>query len=285
MYWQLGDIVFEKLNGFSDFGVKTETEIAEHPLISGKPRLQSTGQKANEVTIAIHIHSMFADPKKQYEALDQNREELAVLALIGGDGKVYGDFVIKSIDLKVVQTTPDGKWVEANMDLSLIENYWSDVRKKAEQEAANGAFAKIDKAPSIQAGEIPLQGQNSLIVGDLQKVNNEAKKSETLLDKAKKTGSQASGWMNEASNTLNQYQSTLTGLQSKLTEAVSSIGTPATQLLSQVSGLASAATALKGSLDAHDLLTSIGLNADFQLLQSNFMSTGAPVMNLVTLKK
>jgi len=284
MYWQLGDIKFEKLNSFSDFGVKTETDIAEHALIKGKPRLQSTGQKANEVSISIHIHSMFADPKKQYEALDQYRSDVSVLPLIGGDGKVYGDFVIKSIELKVNQTTPDGKWVDATFDLSLIENYWSDSRKQAEQEAKNGSFATIDKVPPIQSGLLPVQGQNAGIITDLQKTNMQAASAGSLIDKAKKYGAEANGWMDQASAKLNEYQGTLNGLQTKLS-ASTGLGSAATNMLGQITGLQSSAGNLASSLSGHDMLTSVGLYKDFQKLQSSFFSSGAPIAGLVTTRR
>ena len=284
MYWQLGDIVFEKLNSFSEFGVKTENEIAEHSLIKGKPRLQSTGQKANEVNLLIHIHSMFADPKKQYEKLEGYRNDLSVLSLIGGDGKVYGEFVIKSIDLKISQLTPDGKWVEATLDLSLLENYWSDAQKKAEQEAKDGAFATIDKVPSIQSGDIPLQGQGPLIVGDLQKVNNQAKSTESLIDKAKRYEKDANGWMDSASSKLTQYQAILNGLQTKLT-AATNLGTSATNLLNLIAGLQASGGNLANSLGAHDLLTSSGLSKDFMSLNGAFFNAGAPIGNMVTMRQ
>ena len=284
MYWQLGEIIFEKLNSFSDFGVKTETEIAEHALISGKPRLQSTGEKAIEVSISIHIHSVFADPGQQYDILEKYRKELAVVSLIGGDGRVYGEFVIKSVDLKLSTITPEGKWVEATFDLSLIENYWSDLQKQMDQEAQSNSFATFDKIPPKQTGLIPVQGQNSQIVTDLQKTNQQAASSGSLIDNAKKLGTEANGWMDKASEKLTEYQATISGLQTKLT-AATGLGSSATNLLNQISGLQGAAGGLTTSLNGHDLLTSIGLYKDFQSLQQAFFSTGAPIAGLVTVRK
>ena len=283
MYWQLGDIVFEKQNGFESFEIKTESEIAEHSLIQGKPRLQSTGQKANEGTISIHIHSYFADPKKQYDKLEKYRGDLSVLALIGGDGTVYGDFIIKSLDLKINQVTPDGKWVDITCEVDLLENYWSDARKKAEQEAKDGAFASISNVPPLASGTIPIQGVNGNIMQDLQKVNNQATSASSLIDKAKKYGDEANGWVNKASQKINEYQGTLAGLQNKLQNALS-LGSTATNLLNQISGLQSVSTSLINALNLHDLLTASQLNQQWQQLSGTFISGGAPISGLITLR-
>jgi phage protein U len=284
MYWQLGDIIFDKLNGFSAFEVKTENEIAQHSLIEGKPRLQSTGQKANVINISIHINSAFAAPEVQYQKLEGYRSGLNVLTLIGGDGQLYGDFVIQSIDAHVNQTDPSGKWVDIDCDLELLENYWSDNQKKASQDASDNAFATVDKLPVTAPTLIPVQGQNQQIMGNLQDVNNKANQTGSLITKAQQYGSQANGWMDKASATLNGYQTSMNSLQSKLSNAIG-LGSSATNLLSQISGLMSASTNLQNTLNNHDLLNSTQLFQQFAQLQNIFMSTGAPIAGMVTLRQ
>lgn len=122
MYAQLGSVVFEKLKGFESFADMKETNLPEHAIINGKPRLQFVGEKLQEIQMAIHMHAAFCVPEDQYNTLDYSRSIAEVLTLVWGNGSVEGDFVIVSIGRKFAQIDPQGNQVDLTLDLVLREN-------------------------------------------------------------------------------------------------------------------------------------------------------------------
>lgn len=139
--YQLGGIQFEGVRGLSGLKKTREAVYAEMPLIGGKPRLQRTGTALQQVSIGISLHASFTDPVADIAALDAYREAGEVLALITGEGEVIGNFIISTIDETVIQTSPTGRTISAEISLSLKEYHDPNAAATQKKEAVNAAFA------------------------------------------------------------------------------------------------------------------------------------------------
>ena len=282
MYGQLGDIVFEKLYGLDSFALKAAQVISEHARIDGKPRLENSGSKADEVSISFMLSAYFTDPEAQLDKIKGYKEAAEVLTFINGAGIVFGDYMIKDYDYTFDDLTPGGQIINATINVTLIENYYTD-RKKSETRAAqnngfgaNGAISKVTP--------IGMTGESSLVMNDIQKVNNDSSAVTDKLSNAQKLADQANEWMNGAANKLDETRNTIGGLQTKLTNSLT-LGTGATNLLAQIPALLASLNALQTPLNLHDLQTALGLNSLFQAQLSITNSFSAPIAGMVATKQ
>lgn len=263
MYGQLGDIVFKALYGFDSFNVKGEQVISEHARIEGKPRLQNSGSKADELSLSIRLHANFTDPEKQLAILKEYKEKGEVLTFLNGKGVVYGDFILKSYDYTPEVITPEGEMVSVYVNLSLIENYFSDRKAQEDQKAKSQGFANASNNP-IQKMESRTMVSDQALLGDqMKKVNTDSAKVDEKLSMAQKVQQDANRYMNEANKTLDSVRSNVSGMRERLLSNLS-LGQQAGQLLNQFSALLASIDSLKTPLTMHDLQAALGLNGLFQ---------------------
>ena len=274
MYAQLGDIKFEALKGLDSLSGKEESSLAEHQLIDGRPHLQKTGDKLNEVAIGIRINAQFANPETELQQLRDYKESGSILALITGTGRSLGTFVIKDFDYQVEQHTTKGEWVSVLINVNLVEYYDTDKLKSSQEAAKQAGFANIDRVPPITTATIPMQSQSGLIMADAQKINSGASATSSLLDKAKTFSNQANTWMDKANSQVSGMQSSLTAMEAKL-NAATQVGGSAQALLDRVAGLRSTMTTLAGHLTNHDLQNAGLVNSLFHTQLGQFKSSGA----------
>jgi len=279
MYAQLGEIVFEGLQGFSSLQLKSEQLIAEHQPIEGKTRLQNVGSKADELSIGLSIKSAFANPEEQYRSLKEYQQQAAILPLINGQGELLGDFVIKTIELDIVKTDPKGRWVEIELSVVLIENFDADKKKKAELDAKNSGFANIEKMP-VLTSTIPLGTDAATVMEKVTQVGADANTATSLLDKAKLFAGQANSYMDQAAGKIQDIKSNLSGIQDKITGSLT-LPSSATNLLNQISGLQAGCNNMLSALQLHDLQTALGLNSVLQGQFGTMMINAAPITNLI----
>jgi len=155
--YQLGDIKFEGVRGLDSLRKTREAVYAELPLMSGKPRLQRTGTALQQINIGIALHASFTDPAADIAALDEYREAGEILTLITGDGDVVGDFIISTIDETVIQTSPTGRTLSAQLTLTLKEHYDPNVPATLQKAAVNAAFAVgTDKVVPVRLVRPPI---------------------------------------------------------------------------------------------------------------------------------
>lgn len=150
---QLGSTVFNGLRGFNTLGRQRAVTLSEMPLIGAKPRLQRTGEELAKLNITITLGAEWY-PDNLVTVIDGLYASMAagdVLPLIGGDGIVWGDFIIQDISDVVDDIHPtNGTLVGASLTLSLVE--WVDPdpgateRKKA---AANGFATDVTKVVPV----------------------------------------------------------------------------------------------------------------------------------------
>lgn len=132
MFAQLGNLIFENLNSFSDFSQAGSALYAEHALIDGKPILQRTGSSLNEINLSIRFHALFCNPKDQLDSLKAFRNDGEILPLLWGNGNVEGDFVITEINETIENCDPTGTVISYLVNF-ILKEYVTPDRLQQEQ--------------------------------------------------------------------------------------------------------------------------------------------------------
>lgn len=202
MYAKLGNIIFQQQKGFSTLKSDYATKYAEHSLISGKPRLERTGEDLESLNISLTLHKSFADPLEAFNELNAARIAGEILPLVLGNGEYINDFVITGITKDIVQTAPDGTVIFMILGIGLKEYFNPDVsyeeRAKAIAESINANPANLQNEPSpgfetrgegTQAVELvtEVKGQTIVVdnaVKDYEKNANLKERSERIITAA-----------------------------------------------------------------------------------------------------
>lgn len=163
MFSTLGKIKFTPLKGFNSFQGKRSSSLAEHALIEGKPRLQKTGDKLEELSIGMNFHTTFCEPEQEIDALHSAMEAGEILPLVWGNGKVAGYFVIADVDRNILKTTADGSVVSAAVTVSLKEHGQPITLAALQITALAKAFA-FDEIKPLPLRSIPYAGGPDLQV-------------------------------------------------------------------------------------------------------------------------
>lgn len=155
MFAQLGNILFENLNGFSEFNKSGSAIYAEHALLDGKPRLQRTGTALDIISLTIKFHVSFCNPKQQLAALRTAKNDGEILPLLWGNGEVEGSFVITDLNEVIEDADSQGNVFSYQINVSLTE-YVTD-NKLLQEKANNRKNAKAvgDKKPTAQRKKNP----------------------------------------------------------------------------------------------------------------------------------
>lgn len=147
MYAQLGTTIFDNLKGFTDYSKSGEATYAQHDVITGKPLLEATGLNLDEITLSIRLHVSFCKPAEELASLKSQRDSLAPLSLIWGNGKVEGKFVITSLSERVEDADAQGNVFSYTIDLTLREYIETDPLRAAKIQSVKNALAVGDKKP------------------------------------------------------------------------------------------------------------------------------------------
>lgn len=91
----------------------------EIELLNELPLLQQTGRKLDTISFTGRWYS--SDGEAQIEKLRQARDELKPRTLVRGDGTSYGQYVLKSFDVKGEQMIHDGTCVVQDISINLVE--------------------------------------------------------------------------------------------------------------------------------------------------------------------
>ncbi len=148
MYAQLGPIQFTPIKGFSSVSATRETNLVEHALIEGKPKLQRVGTNLTTLEISMLLDAAFCDPQTEIDALNNSRELAEVMPLIMGDGLVVGNFVIRSVSDNQLNHTKEGTLAQAEVTVSLVEYAGADTTEAAASSAIAAAFANVNNEPA-----------------------------------------------------------------------------------------------------------------------------------------
>ena len=176
MFAQLGSIPFQGLKGFTQFSESRSTNLAEHPRIEGKPRLQRVGSNLHELSISMLLHASFCNPEEDYATLDEARETAEILPLVLANGVYVSDYVISSIERSVQQTDAQSNIVSMTLSMTLKESFNPNPQQTLATMAKQNAYATSDggeKPLRILKPLPPTDGQSS--VNDISSSKLQAK--------------------------------------------------------------------------------------------------------------
>lgn len=185
MFAQLGSIQFSAVKGFTGFSTTQETNIVEHALIEGKPKLQRLGTNLDTTELTMMFDSSFCVPQQELDALNSSRELGEVMPLIMGNGRFVGNYAIRSVSDNVLNTADDGTLLQAEVTVSLVEYANSEQSASTTTSSIASAFANVNNNPPV-------------FVPVLTPVAIEAQATQGLVF--------AGAEMNTAANTLNAFE-------------------------------------------------------------------------------
>ncbi|MEX3690084.1 phage tail protein [Paraburkholderia sp. BR14263] len=147
LYALLGDVQFGLPAYFTGSETRFGAEYAEHKLIDGKPRLQSTGDKLDEITWNVVFHAGFCDPEAELQKLRKLIASHTAAPLHFANGDYKGTFVATDCTVTTRQTMRDGTlvWLEGTVSLKeyveppvLVEQTASQTPVAAQTRSGNG---------------------------------------------------------------------------------------------------------------------------------------------------
>jgi len=212
MYAQLGNIIFEGPKSFGSYQSTKQTNIVEHGLIDGKPRLQKIGVNLDQLNIGIQLHQRFCDVASEIEALEIASKNAEVLPLLDGSGLFIGNFVIKSVDKTYDHTDPQGVPVLAQLTLSLIEHAHTVTASQAQQDA----FAAEENNPELVKDVPRTQGETASINKSVTEAKAQASSVQSDVDKAKANADQATEIFKQTENRLKKINNAANDVEQKL---------------------------------------------------------------------
>lgn len=118
----LGELEFSDWDMPQRFRHTEEETYSEHARIEGKPRLQWTGTKLKGVSLRFRLHSGWCDPDAMLQQLQKAKTAKKPMPLTIGSQVFKGSYVLESIDSDVDQVDLDGKVIQMDVSVSLIED-------------------------------------------------------------------------------------------------------------------------------------------------------------------
>jgi len=154
MYAQLGTIQFSALKGFAGLTSTRETNLAEHALIEGKPKLQRIGTNLATMELSMMFDASFCNPQAEVDALNSSRELAEVMPLIMGSGRFVGNFVIRAVTETALNHADDGTLLQAEVSASLVEYVNADQAATDSANAISQAFANVNNSPAAYVPQL-----------------------------------------------------------------------------------------------------------------------------------
>lgn len=121
MYAVLGSIQFNLITYFDGFQARFGVEYAEHPLLKGKPRLQATGGRLDEIQIELAFNHVYCQPEVELVKLKNAMATQQALSFAMGNGDYKGRFVITELEATSRQTDRVGTVLCMEARVSLKE--------------------------------------------------------------------------------------------------------------------------------------------------------------------
>lgn len=144
MYCTLGTIEFELHTSPTAESDSLEISYAEMELINQPTKLQPTGRSLLTKEFEIYLNQSFCKVADQIKALNDAATNYDALALLYGNGKLAGDFVITSIGTKTEERDMVGNLIAATLTVTLKE-FIADKLQTEQNKANKDAFATGDK--------------------------------------------------------------------------------------------------------------------------------------------
>lgn len=279
MYAILGDIKFEGYKGFQELTGTNETVLSEHPVIEGKPRLQMTGEKLEEISLKFLLHASFCNPESELEKLQSYRRQGQVVPFVAGDGTTFGDYVIKSIARSYTQTDNSGAIIGIELDVTLTEVYNPGGKTKP----ANEKLAI--KAPAISLTPLPARLTDPQAISvQLRTINVQSSAMDNELKQGQRIPSKASRALRQAKQRLDKIRNSLA--------VIERVGSNTRDVINMYDEMRGQADAVKGQTEAlaifvenGDINSAVNASAQLRNAYGKLSIDAAPVNNLVATRR
>ena len=143
-----------KLNVLNWLGHKENNTYAWAKIETAKApsTMQFMGTELRSISVQVqwHYDTCDVDPKEEYENLKKAAAKGEPYKLIVGT-KLYGDFIIESINAGVIQTDPDGNTIMVQADIAFTEYVHTSITRK--------------KVKSIRPGVVSSSGSTGTATG------------------------------------------------------------------------------------------------------------------------
>lgn len=272
--YKLGSITFEGLKGFTSLDSTIEANYVQHALIDNKPRLQRVGTNLEEINAAIRLHTSFCVPENELAKLYEMLEKSDTQPLTNGAGDYFGKFVLTSIQLTTTKTYANGRILECEAAIRLLEAL-----------NPNDAIANRSEAFAIGTGidaerqfEISTEFGDAGIATDLlEEFATESEAVNTLVTNAVVNVDTAASNLGAASRRLAGVGVALDKLDTLVNNTQSRIYDAAAQVRSNMSVAQGALSVLKDACDTVDVVAVDAANDTYQNTVRQFRRYSSPI--------
>lgn len=272
--YKLGSISFEGLKGFTSLDSSIEANYVQHALIDNKPRLQRVGTNLEEINAAIRLHTAFCVPENELAKLYEMLATSQTQPLTNGAGDYFGKFVLTSIQLTTTKTYANGRILECEAAIRLLEAL-----------NPNDAIANRSEAFAIGTGidaerqfEISTEFGDAGIATDLlEEFATESEAVDTLVTDSVVNTEVAESNFAAASRRLAGVAVALDKLDTLVNNTQSRIYDAAAQVRSNLSVAQGALSVLKDACDTVDVVAADAANDTYQQTVRQFRRYSSPI--------
>lgn len=279
--YKLGSITFEGLQGFTSLDSTIEANYVQHALIDNKPRLQRVGTNLEEINAAIRLHTAFCVPENELAKLYEMLAKSETQPLTNGAGDYFGKFVLTSIQLTTTKTYANGRLLECEASIKLLEalNPNDAIANRAE------AFAIGTGLDAERQFEIDTQFSDAGLATDLlEEYNTESEAVNTLVTDSVINTETADANLGAASRRLGGVAVALDKLDTLVNNTQSSIYAAAAQIRSNLSVAQGALSVLKDACDTVDVVAADAANDTYQQTVRQFRRYSSPLAILKAIR-
>ena len=260
MYFQIGDLIFSNLLGFSGLSINRGGKIQEISRANNKAILQKTGTELQTLSISINVNRQFADVDAITNQLNDYSENGTIVSVLDGTGFYYGRFIVMTVSQSVQTLDVDGAKIAVGLSIELKE-YAEDNKESDEVIAARNSATALEEnkpirilqkaipvTPLSSVLDLSLEGKSNSLAS-IELVNaavSNPSQLQTLMQKAKvKIDSAAKAYpkgLNEVRANQTKFENAASGYEDDLEE------------------LTIIANSMKNALEVQDLNSAVGFS-------------------------
>ncbi|MFD2677996.1 phage tail protein [Camelimonas lactis] len=148
----LGPVRMGIFTGPTAAGETAKATLARHNVATGKPVVQDVGDDLDAKKLSFFFDESFCDPVTELGQLQGAMNARQPLPYVSGGGSYTGArYLIESLDIKTLRTTPTGRVVRLEASLTLLECPVQDLVGLATT-IARAAAAGISSGSSLNVG-------------------------------------------------------------------------------------------------------------------------------------
>jgi phage protein U len=271
------------------FGPKTftsegdEAVYAEHQLISGKPRLQATGDTLQDITMDVYMRAEFCNPDEQLKAIKKAKDDKTILPLLWGNGKYVNDYVIISFPYTIEQALPDGTPLQVSLTLTIKEYIsYNKLEQKQLQDRKN-AFAVGDKNPVTTRKPQP-EDINKTTSRSITEAQQQVNKTDGLVSDYENNISKRGELAKKITDTTAKINDKINQLNDNLENVREDVNT-VTAIKAAAASVVTAAQGIKSLFPVTNVKDLMDANTYLQSTSNTLGSVSAPLIQGVIIRK